>query len=102
MVQAVKELMQTVEENIVSTLPATNGDVLRKLAAIYDAIAQTKLPETEWEQPASLRVLEAAKSPRVMQPVPIPRTEEPAERLIVMSSNMSKVVVSPPVLNTKS
>ena len=101
-VQTAKQWTGALEKNEPSAIPATNGDLLRKLAAIYDSIARKKLPEAEWERPASPRVLEETAHPRVTQPVPIPRMEEPTERLIVKLSDGSKVAVSLPTLNTRS
>ena len=101
-VLAAKELTQALKQNVPNAIPAMNGKVLMKLAAIFDEIAQKKLPEKDWGEPASLRVLEVADRPKVTKPIPILRVEESPERLIVTSSKENEIVVSPPALNTRS
>ena len=99
-IRAARDLSKAIRTNSPSQSQATNYEDLKKISKIFDEVAQMKIPEDKWEEPAVARVLKnlqmEAAHPRVQENVEV-------EELIVASPNGSKISKSlAPAFNTRA
>ena len=99
-IRAARDLSKAIRTNSPSQSQATNYEDLKKISKIFDEVAQMKIPEDKWEEPAVARVLKQlqmeASHPRVQENVEV-------EELIVASPNGSKISNSlAPAYNTRA
>ena len=111
-IRAARDLSKAIRTNSPSQSQATNYEDLKKISKIFDEVAQMKIPEDKWEEPAVARVLKQLQmeaTPRVekqrKETASHPRVQENVEvdELIVALPNGSKIVnSSAPAFNTRT